>query len=463
MPDMTPVGNTIIPPNPQTGIQTMSGILGLKQQQQALETGQFTQQTAQADAQQAQQKNAELQKAQSLALQGAKSGRYTKGDGTFDRQKMAEDISTVAPTYGQGVAGQLLSQANEVVANQQAHQNLTVSQKKEMGDTFASLAADSSVDNSKFIDAVEKLRQAHSGDPNFSRLLTSMTTHYPGTASPQAQQQLLGQWSSAANGQSQVQPTQVDTGPSIQGATQNRFTGALTPSGPKVTKGLSPTDQPAYKRQVAAASTEGGAGASNDEALYNDIVQKGTKAAQIKSLSQDIQALSKEVQTGQYSKALADKWSALKQTFGVRPDDDSFETRRQILSKMAAQLKIQSEAGASTDSERAGINAALPDPEHMNPAAVSQAARYVGAQSDVNAARAELANKHRQINGGQSSGLRGADSQFMQNADPRAFEYQSIPPGTARQAYLKQHFTNAADLKAFLAKQDALKSYGALK
>jgi hypothetical protein len=464
MPDGIPaVGAQIKVPDPNQGINTMSGILGLKQQQQALQTGAYTQQSAQANAQQDQQKNAELQKAQTLALQGAKSGQYTKPDGTFDRQKMADDISQVAPTYGQGVAGQLLSQANEVVQNQQAHQNLTVDQKKEIGDTFASLAADPHVDNSKFIDSVEKLRQAHRDDPNFSRLLTSMTTHYPGTAPASTQQQLLGQWAQASGGPSQVKPTVIDNNSSFQGGAQNQYTGALSGAGPIVKKQLGPTDLPAYRRQVAAASTEGGAGASNDEALYNDITTKGAQAAKLKSLTQDISALAGEVQTGQYSKAFADKWSALKQTFGIKSDVNDPDTKRQILSKMAAQLKAQSEGGASTDAARAGIEASLPDPEHMGPAAVAQAARYVGSLTDIDAARSRLAQQHRQVSGGASTGLRQADAAFMQNADPRVFEYQSIPAGQERQAYLKQHFKSKEEVQAFLDKQKALKGYGAIQ
>lgn len=464
MPDMiSPVGLQVQPPDPSKGLGLLSSIIGIRQQQQALQTGQALQQTAQANAQQDQQKNQELQAAQQVAINGAKSGQYDDGEGGIDRQKMANDILRVAPTYGQSQVSSLLSQANEVVANKQAHQNLTLSQKKEMGDTFASLAADPNVDNTKFIDAVEKLRQAHNNDPEFSRMLTSMTTHYPGTASADQQRAILGRWSAAATGESQVTPSTVDTGPSIQPGTQNKFTGAFTPGGAPITKGLTPTQQPNYIRSTAAAGAEGGQGAANDEKLYNDIVQTGGKATQIKSLSQDVQGLAQEVQTGQYSKAFADKWAALAQTFGLPSGAMDAATRRQLLSKAAARLKVQSEAGAATDAERAGVDAAMPDPDHMTPQAVQQAARYVGAQADVNSARMELANKHRQINGGTSTGLRAIDSQFMQSADPKVFEYQSIPPGNARQDYLRQHFTNAVDLKAFLSKQEALRSYGALK
>lgn len=236
MPDFTPVATQIKAPDPMQGINTYSGILGLQQQKQALQTGQYTQQSAQANASQDQQKNQELQAAQQLAINGAKSGQYDDGEGGVDRQKLANDLLKVAPTYGQQIIGSLLSQANEVVANKTAHQNLTLSQKKEMGDTFASLASDPTVDNSKFIDAVEKLRQAHKGDPEFSRMLTSMTTHYPGTAPSDQQRSVLGRWSAAATGEPQSAPSTVDTGTQIQPGATNKFGGGFTPAGQPINK-----------------------------------------------------------------------------------------------------------------------------------------------------------------------------------------------------------------------------------
>jgi hypothetical protein len=57
MPEMTPVANQVNPPDPTKGINTFSAILGIKQRQQQLQTGQYLQQTAQAESQQATQKN----------------------------------------------------------------------------------------------------------------------------------------------------------------------------------------------------------------------------------------------------------------------------------------------------------------------------------------------------------------------------------------------------------------------
>lgn len=235
MPDgIQPVGAMVQPPNPQQTLGTLSGIYGIKQQQQNLQTGQYAQAQAQAESQQAQQKNSELQKAQSVAIEGARSGAYDDGNGGINRQKMADDILKVAPVYGQGQVSSLLSQANEVVQNKQAHQNLTVSQKKEMGDTFGALAADPNVDNTKVIDAIESLRQAHPNDPEYSRLLTSQVMHLPNTAPTDQLRATLGRFAAAATGDSQVTTGTTATPGGTQGIAQNRFTGAVSPAGAPV-------------------------------------------------------------------------------------------------------------------------------------------------------------------------------------------------------------------------------------
>lgn len=462
MPDMTPLGNTGVVPSPTQGLNTLSSILGVQQQRQALQTGQYAQATAEAESTQKQQQSAELQAAQTLAKNGVQSGAYTNPDGTFNRQKMSDDISKVAPTYGQSIANQLLSGANEVVANKNAIQNLNQAQQGQLSGMFQSLATKKDLSKSDIVDAFNTMADLNP-TPEFRRMLMSGLTHIPPDGDPQKLQGIVQQMASGLSGQAQQTPSSMDTGAAVQPGATNRFSGGFTPAGEPITKQLGPSQQLPYVRSAAAASTEGGQGAANDEQLYNNIVQEGTKATQIKSLSQDIQKLAGEVQTGSYSKGFANKWAAAAQTLGLSPENMTAATRRQILSKMTNQLKIQSEAGASTDAERGSIESAMPNPEEMTPQAVQQAARYVGAQADVKASRMDLANRHRQVNGGKSTGIRDADSQFMQHADPRIFEYQSIPAGKERQDYLKQHFSSAAEVTDFLKKADTLKAYGALK
>jgi len=278
MPDMIPVATQIQPPDPSKGLSTLASIIGIRQAQQNLATGALQQQGIAANVQQDQQKNRELQAAQQVAINGARSGQYDDGNGGLDRQKMANDILRVAPIYGQGQIGSLLSQANEVLANKQAHQNLTVSQKKEMGDTFASLAADPSVDNTKVIDAIEKLRQAHKDDPEYSRLLTSQIMHFPNQATPEQQRSILGRWAAAATGEPQATAGTMDTGTQIKPGTTNRFTGAFTPYGAPINK-QSVVTTPAgplavatpAKGTVAPLATAGGGQDLNPTAVQQKV------------------------------------------------------------------------------------------------------------------------------------------------------------------------------------------------
>jgi len=277
-------------------------------------------------------------------------------------------------------------------------------------------------------------------------------------------QQLMGADVLGQRSQQNQIPTSVQTGKqNIPGAIDPQTAQRTMGTGAPVGNEIGPTQTPSYLRAAGAAGTEGTAGASNDETVYNNIVASGTKATQIKSLADDVQHLSAEVQTGQYSKAFAGKWAAVAQTFGVSPENLTAATRRQLLGKMAAQLRMSAEAGASTDAERGGIESAMPNPDEMTPEATQKAARYVGAQADVKSARMNVANQHRQMMGGTSTGLREVDSRFMQHADPRVFEYQNIPPGPARQAYLKEHFSSPSEIQDFVQKANALKSFGAIK
>lgn len=455
------------------GMQTLSDVMSFKQKQQALQTGQYTQQSAQANAQQDQQKNQELQSLAQFTKGAAQDPKYHNPDGSLNVQKYQTDAMAAAPTYGQEYIGQMTSNANAMVDNRKALLGLSNEQRKTIGGYFGAVAAKPNATKDDLMDAAEQAR-AVSDDPQYQRSVDRMLMATPDVRTMQTDQASAALRQHArgiametnAHDAATSEPTK-DTmqGPNgLQGVNLNPMApGGVGPQGPSMPQGLAPTEKLPYVRARGAAGVEGTAGAQNDEELYNTITQRGTQATKLKSLTQDIGALAGEVQTGQYSKAFADKWSALKQTFGFRPDDNSADTKRQILTKMAAQLKAQSESGATTDSARAGIEASLPDPEHMGPAAVSQAARYVGSLADIDAARARLAQQHRQVSGGQSTGLRAADSAFMQNADPKVFEYQNIPPGQERQAYLKQHFKSKEEVKAFLDKQQALRGYGAVQ
>jgi hypothetical protein len=453
MPDMTPVANQINPPDPQKGINTFSGILGIQQQRQALQTGQYQQQTAAATASQAGQRDKELKAAQAISLNGAKSGAYTNPDGTLNRQKMADDITGVAPTYGGEVSTQLLSQANEIVANQNAHQNLTLSRKKEIGEAFGSLAADPALDNTKFIDTVEKLRQEHKDDPEFSRMLTSMTTHYPGTADSATQRQIVGRWSAAATGESQNVPSQIDTGGQVQPGAQNRFTGAFNPAGAPVQKTLAPAQQPSYLGRAAAASNTAAGNAGGDVERNTQISASVQPSRAGIALADQISNLSEQVHTGKYSKAVADYAATIGQK------DESIAAR-QLLNKYAAQLKTLGIQNAASDNQRGVIEAGLPDPDSMNESAIKQASEYIKGSLKMNLARAANARKFQSATGS-TQGLRQADDQLTSNADPLMYSFRSTKPGSdERKDFIRRHFASPEQFNEFKGRMQAVEHYG---
>jgi hypothetical protein len=460
---MEPVGLMGRPPD---FVGTLSGLMGLKQQQQALQGGAADVQMKQQDAR------------QRAALAKVDWNKWMGEDGTLSTDKMIADKDTLS-SLGD-LAPQVIQQGIQIKAGHLANKENLLKLTDEQRQTWASIAgglkndpdvkAGNEAGKQKIKDSFTQFAQSYGldaakavapfalpvmNDKVPADKLSSMLEHVQmQTLDTQRQLDLT-----------KSSPTFVQGQNGLQGIETNQYAegGVGAPVGPKIEQGLSPTQQPAYVRATAAAGAEGGQGASNDEQYYNTIVTGASKATQIKSLTSDIQRMASEVQTGQYSKAFAAKWTAAAQSFGLPAGATDSATKRQLLSKMAAQLRIQAEGGASTDAERAGIESAMPNPDEMTPEAIAKAARYVGAQSDVSLERAKLANKHRAVSGGKSTGLREVDSQFMQHADPRIFEYQNIPAGPDRTKYLLEHFTTKSQIDDFLKSQGELKKYEALQ
>lgn len=439
MPEMTPVADKIVPPDPQAGMKMLSSVLALRQQQQNLQTGQYQQQSAAAIAGQDQQRNMELKAAQALVLNGAKSGQYTTPDGTLDRMRMADDIVKVAPVYGKEVSSTLLSQANEIVSNKAAQQALTTDQKKELGAALGALAAKPDVSSSDVIDMVERLRQEHKDDPQFSRLLTSAMAHMPNAASPQQLQAGLSQWAAEATREPQASPSTMDTGTQIIPGQTNKFTGAFTPA------------SGAVRKDIAGAVTQSGT-ATNDTERYNQISAGVAPSRQAITLADQIENLSNQVHTGKYSKAVTD-------FMAIGGQNNPEIAARQLISKYAAQLKTVATANAPTDSARAQIDAGFPDPEHMSPEAIRGAAEYIKGSMQMNLARASNARRFHEKHGG-PSGIRVADDQLTANADPLMYTYRSLPAGAERQAFVKRHFANKAEAADFVQRMKAVEHYG---
>lgn len=109
-----PVANGITPPNPQQSIQTLSGLMGVAQQQQSLQQGQQQLQVGAGQVQQAQQQQQERQLLQQTMATGKDpDGNPIKGpDGEVDPVKMAGFANKYMPLTGQAVQQGIITTMN---------------------------------------------------------------------------------------------------------------------------------------------------------------------------------------------------------------------------------------------------------------------------------------------------------------------------------------------------------------
>ena len=444
-------------PQPQTTpLQTLSQVLGIKQAQQNLQTGAIQQQAAQAESEQAQQKNAELQAVGKLTSQAYSSGHYKAADGSFDNQKFANDVSSVAPVYGQQIANDATARAGEIYHNQQTLLNLTNDQRKTIGDSFGAMAADPSIDHGKFIDQVESLRDQLKDNPGVSRMLTSIATAMPNTSGPQLQQALRNA-AVAANspsaaqtnpgvgtyqGVNGVQPYQ--TNPQAVGGVKN--IGA--PLGPQ---GLSPTDQIAYQAARAgattSASTRAAGSGSADIDTSNQVVSALKDAKTNIDLTHRIDQLADVVAPG----ALPEKVRSGLGALGLQ-DVNQAQTE---LEKDLGRLRGPLAARAGSDSRAAEALEGLPTVKTPTQT-IHQAMDFTRGVAKQDLALGQLRDKNAKETGSNMTGFQGDYAHAVSAASPLMHEYLSLSPQD-QVGFFQRNFKTKAQAQAFRAQAEAVK------
>jgi len=176
---MTPVATQIQPP--ASGLGMLSSILQFKQQQQNLQTGQYRQQEAAAESNQAQQQNTELQAGAMFTKNAADNPAYWNEDGSLNVGKFQKGFMAVAPIYGAQYLGQMTANANGSVENRKALLNLGADQQQKAAGYFAAIAAKPGATSDDLLDAAEQARGL-SDDPGYQRTVDRMLMHAPQTA-----------------------------------------------------------------------------------------------------------------------------------------------------------------------------------------------------------------------------------------------------------------------------------------
>jgi len=439
MPEMTPIASQVKPPDPNAGLGLMSSILGIQQQKQALQTGQYTQQSAQAGAQVDQQKAAELQAVGNLVKNASK---YKDQNGNFDNQKFANDVATVAPVNGQGIANDATMRAGEIYKNQQTLLNLDSSRRNTIADSFGAWAADPTMDHSKFIDNVEALRDQYKDNPGVSRMLTSMATAMPNSSGPQLQQALRNAAIAAKS------PTADQTNPNVstmQGPgglqavnTNPQAPGGVAPVGKPLPQGLSPTEQVPYKAAVTSATSRAGGVAGSDIDRSNAVSSAVKGASAAIPLTTQVDDLAEQIHSGKFLAAVSNAAAAV----GMSADTYA----RQELRKNLGQIKTAAISGAGSDSRAGTIESGFPD-ETSDPQTIHKAMDYARGSLREDLARGNNLNQYRSKNP-DLSGFQHADDILTGSTDPLMHEFKALPPAKQAEFY-RRNFSTPDQAQAF--------------
>lgn len=247
MPDFgAPVANGVTPPNPNQSIQTLSEMVGLAQQNQALQQGQQQLQVGQATAQQAQQQMNERQLLQQTMASGKDpDGNALKNpDGSFNTTALTAFANKNLPLTGQDFVQNVVKTQSDQLGVQKAALDLTGQERNLVSNVFQSAASSS-----------DPVGTVTSGLANLSKMSPQMSAFVQAQApfvphlqqmNPQQQQQAL-----QAVGRQYAPPeaTRAATAPnmgSITGpnggyqAVQNNpnAPGGIGPRGPEMAQGI---------------------------------------------------------------------------------------------------------------------------------------------------------------------------------------------------------------------------------
>jgi hypothetical protein len=232
---ITPVGAQIIPPNPNQTLQTLSGIFGVKQQQQALQLNQQALQRSQIETQQAQGVN--------QFFSTWNPGDHHGDDGTLDI-----DSAHQSPAYQAlpGVAriavdSKLNDLRGQQLQNKQALSTLNGQVVDQAGKVFQAAASVTDPQTRQML--LDGFANQGPDQKRIMGIYQPMLSKVPPAKVPEALKAAGAQAQDVSAQQIQTNPvpTTFDTGGKILPATINRATGIPTLTGQQIEKVTPPT------------------------------------------------------------------------------------------------------------------------------------------------------------------------------------------------------------------------------
>lgn len=461
---------------PVDGLATLGSLMELKQrkqalvqqqietqqQQQTLQTGAIQQQSAQATAVKDQQSAKEIQA-------GAQLMADPVGAGITDASGKPTDnaytiIKRAMPTTGDQHYKSLVDAATGAVQYRSAWTGLRAEQQNMISAKLAGVAADGNANLGDIYDSLNATRDQFKGTPaegdvntliGVARKAVDAAADKHGMAGVRQVVNGLSRGGignagiTGAGGVATPQAATVDTGATVQPGTVAPALqgGGFTAGGPPVTKTLAPAQKPDYLAQAAGASGRGAGIASADVERANQI-SGGVQGAQAAiGLSQRVDDLAEQIQSGKFA-----QW-VKKQTAALGLKDDA-TTARQLLEKDLGQLKTQAAGNASSDQKMQTILSGYPE-STSTPQTIHAAMDYIRGSFRQQAARGQALNKYRDAHPN-LEGFQHADDVLTGNTDPLMHEYMNLTTPQQRIGFYQRNFHNAEDAAAFKARVQGL-------
>ena len=500
----SPVADQITPPNPNQGLQTLSGILGIARQQQAMQIGQQQLQVGAGEAQSAQQQMRERQLLQQTMLSGKDpDGNAIKGsDGEVDPVAIAGFANKYMPLLGQGVMQSIIKTQNDRIQLSNSVRGLGQNFRNDISGIVRSAIGTQQTpqDLSTALDVYAK--QNPDAAPAIARarsLISLAPPNMPQAQRDKALQHLAMEFQPAdTTVKEQAPDMRTTTGPGggVQAYNANPYSAVpMGPNGPETPQGLSPSEaatrvqvmqnnQPGtvslgsitpgapgfggnmpfgsgrYGGQPGANPSFAPSGASmGTPEMFGQMSDHWTRlgndsnnASRNIGIANNIKSYANGALTGAASDL--DRLNGILAAFG-KPAAADIKTATDLLNKNSAMLVNSS--GGGTDAQRALISAATPN-GHMSRDAINEAADQIIANQKMTLAAQKYLQPYRQANDAQ--GYQTALSSLNNVSDPRIWQFADMSP--AQRSAFKASMTPAQQ-KEFGAKIRAAEHLGVVQ
>ena len=437
-------------------VQTASGILGLQQQRQALQTaqqdyqtGQATQQSAQAGAASATLANQKQQFVQSYMSNPANQGR--------DLEEMHKDLLAGAGDVGEGMYQKMVEGRRLQTNLKNEVMDLNTKQRGLAVTTLTPYSDPSNVQpNSAMAADIQNLADqdpslagvAHWIGQSSKMLPDPSTAKDPQTAAQMAAKraQLIQGEILSYTGKNPSSATTVDKGSTIQPG-QTGPLGSFTPTGDAIKKDLAPNQTPGYVAATTSAGKRAGGAAESDIERSNQVSATVQPSSAAIPLTQHIDDLADQIKSGKFAATIS------KAAAAAGMSESTYA--RQTLEKELGQVKSMATSGAGSDARAATILSGYPTAE-TDTKTIHTAMDLTRGTFRQNLARADQLNSLKSKDSSMQ-GAQHADDILTGSTTPLMHEFNALKTPAERSAFYSRNFGSAKEAEEFRNKVSGMK------